>query len=665
MKVQQGEKQKQVELKATCAACNLPIRPIRQSTKGSITSWLFGSRCTCKSHGNGTQSTSDDSSNDAAVESDGSEENETESLPDLGEQYEVLQFLNEGGMGRVYKVRDKKLNVILAIKVLRKELQLEKGALKRFEQEVSILQKLTHINIAPVYGVGTTDSGVPFVAMEYLDGESLEEVLIREDRISVERTLDLAIQICEALAHAHAKGVVHRDLKPSNIIITKTNSGAEIAHIIDFGVARLQAVDIRQSQNLTRTGDVFGSPMYMSPEQCLGIAQDERSDVYSLGCILFEMITGHPPFQGSNAVQTIVQHLNESPTWKGGNADIQAIVNRCLQKVPDDRYQSVEELQRDLSSIKTGIPVSRRIPKSNVISWQKPLTIVVFAIAYLAFGFTVWNFTININQASQSELRLAKIYGIQQKMDKGSQALEYATISYPVMDKEAKSQWIRKYEEFRAEVKDDCAELINTSTADSTKVSRDELADVASEYSRRAAMVSEDGWKVVYKTPNDIEYKRSQRVSDEEDDDDDETPKTEANSTPSPIDGVNSITDPEDDVYSARKRMRESVSRRSADNKDDAFTSLMKEMTKWNEPSSRAFVVYKSEELDELNKELVRLGTLLRAKAQDIYQLERQDVDSSIRPKALKESMMVACLLFLFLHLSALALCVLRLKKHR
>ncbi len=658
MKVQQGEKHKQVELRATCAACNLPIR---HNTKGSITSWLFGARCTCKSHGSGTQTALEDASGiDTNVDSDGGQEHAAESHPNLGEQYEVLEFLKEGGMGRVYKVRDRKLNVILAIKVLRKELQLEKGALKRFEQEVSILQKLTHINIAPVYGVGTTDNGVPFVAMEYLDGESLEDVLVREKHLSVERTFDLAIQICEALSHAHAKGVVHRDLKPSNIIITKTGSGAEIAHIIDFGVARLQAVDVRQSQNLTRTGDVFGSPMYMSPEQCLGIAQDERSDVYSLGCILFEMITGNPPFQGSNAVQTIVQHLNESPTWKAGNADVQAIVNKCLQKVPDDRYQSVEELQRDLSSIQTGVPVQKRIGKPKVLSWQKPLLIAVFIMAYTAFGISAWNFTTNINQASQSQLRMANIEGLVHKIEKETQALEYATVAFPVMDKESKNKWKGAYQALASEVQDDCSYLIKTATADSTTVSKNELADTSAEYSRRARMVSEEGW-VIYKKPNEIEYKLSEHF-------DNASPVKETKeeaSKPESIEGIDSITGPEDAEYQARKRIISQSRSMRGEADHDAFTSLMREMARWNEPSARAFVVYKSVGLDELNRELVRLGDLIRAKSRDIYNLERQEVDSSISPKSLKESMAVSCLLFLFLHLSALVCYVLRLKKHR
>ncbi len=622
MKVQQGEKQKQVELKATCAACSLPIR---NNTKGSITSWLFGSRCTCKSQGNGRpNATEEPTGTDANPDSaDNTQESAAEILPDLGEQYEVLEFIKEGGMGRVYKVRDKKLNAILAIKLIRKELQLEKGALKRFEQEVSILQKLTHINIAPVYGVGTTDSGVPFVAMEYLDGESLEDVLAREERISVERTFDLAIQICEALSHAHAKGIVHRDLKPSNIIITKTSSGAEIAHIIDFGVARLQSVDVRQSQNLTRTGDVFGSPMYMSPEQCLGVGQDERSDVYSLGCILFEMITGHPPFQGSNAVQTIVQHLNELPIWKTGNADVQGIVNRCLQKVPDDRYQTVEDLQRDLLSIQRGAKVKKRRTKSKSPPKRMPFFIGIFVVVYAVFGISVWSFVSNFNDASHLNYRIEKIRALEQKLNMSTVALEYAITAYPVMDKAEKSGWTGAFKRLADEIHEDCNTLIKSSTSDASKPFEKELEDAAQDYMRAARVVSVDEWKL-YSKPNEKEFKHSDKSIRKVD---------------SKINAAQRANTDVDDQY---------------DEFEDPFTTIIKAFAKEDERKSVLYAIYKSEDLDQLIRELHSAGNDLRLKIARLRALEEEhSAESSASPKFLKESIAATCIVFLFLHIAA------------
>lgn len=648
MKVQLNEKQKQIELKATCSVCNMRIR---QTTKGSITSWLFGSRCNCKSSGKSQASSEDVTRNETTIEPVGDSDREAieESFPDLGEQYEVLEFIKEGGMGRVYKVKDKKLNATLAIKLLRQELQLEKGALKRFEQEISILEKLTHINIAPVYGVGVTSTGIPFVAMEYLDGKSLEEDLLGKGRMTIERTLDLAIQICEALSHAHAKGIVHRDLKPSNIIITKTSGGAEIAHIIDFGVARLHTVDVRQSQNLTRTGDVFGSPMYMSPEQCLGIAQDERSDVYSLGCILYEMINGHPPFQGSNAVQTIVQHLNDAPSWKSSASDFQAIVNRCLQKVPDDRYQSVEELQADLLNIRQGVPVEKRVLKSDKrhFSWVKPMVAALFTCAYIAFGFSVLDFLTQYNEASQAQLKVQKLAELGQRIEKSTELMEYALISFPVLDRETKGLMHSRFKEIGNSIDNDCALLVATATTRSSAPVRQDLREASPAYMALARQFF-NSTLTVYGNhgENRPEKKILMKI-----------PKLERNAPLKPISKNELLRGKLDSITSAEQNSPTANAFEEPDIEDtqvneDAATIFIRALAGFGFMTE--YPVVRSQELDRQFAELKVNGKDIRTLSAELLRREQLEFDAAPSPKSLKESIATACIMFLGLHLMAL-----------
>jgi serine/threonine-protein kinase len=225
--------------------------------------------------------------------------------------------------------RDKNINEILAIKILRPDLASDQTAAKRFEQEAKTAIDLTHPNIGAVFDYGKTPNGAPYLVMNFFDGETLEQILDRDAPLNQKRALNIFIEITEALAHAHMKGVVHRDLKPANIIITKSETGAEVVHLVDFGIAKVQEGDVRATHNLTKTDDVLGSPLYMSPEQCLGLGLDSQSDIYSLGCILFEAFTGEKAFSGENAIQVIAQHLN-------GGA-LERLLNRLKRhKVPQD-----------------------------------------------------------------------------------------------------------------------------------------------------------------------------------------------------------------------------------------------------------------------------------------------------------------------------------------
>src|SRR5579885_2448832 len=229
---------------------------------------------------------------------------------ELDDRYDVLAVIGTGGMGTVYKVLDKTTKRTLAVKVLQPDLSNDQTALRRFEQEAEAAAQLNHPNLVSVLSYGKTKNGAPYLVMDYFEGESLSAILKKETALDSGRALALFHQICEGLAHAHAQGVIHRDIKPANIIVSRTESG-EVARVVDFGIAKILPVSNRETHNLTETRQVFGSPHYMSPEHCLGFKMDERSDIYSLGCLMYEALTGNPPFAVNDAIQAVIKHINE------------------------------------------------------------------------------------------------------------------------------------------------------------------------------------------------------------------------------------------------------------------------------------------------------------------------------------------------------------------
>ena len=310
----------------------------------------------------------------------------------LGDQYEVLEMIGQGGMGTVYRVKDKTLNKEFAVKVLRDELATDEFAIKRFEQEASSASDLTHANMLAVYGHGKTTSGSHFIVMDLLEGESLAQLLKREGNLDAARTINISAQICDALAHAHMKGLVHRDLKPSNIMLTNRGQSSDIVKVLDFGIAKLMPSSNRETQNLTQTGELFGSPSYMSPEQCLGCSQDARSDIYSLGCMMYEMLTGKPPFAGKNPIQTVVMHLNEEPLPPSNlmhSTDIpkglESTIMRCLEKDAEQRYQSMEQVAADLRLIASG-----QAPKQKKKKGKKPIDLLAPPLLAIYVGLSMF-----------------------------------------------------------------------------------------------------------------------------------------------------------------------------------------------------------------------------------------------------------------------------------
>ncbi|MCA9801350.1 MAG: SEL1-like repeat protein [Cyanobacteria bacterium HKST-UBA02] len=269
-----------------------------------------------------------------------------ESSPSLPERYQILSVLGTGGMGKVLKVRDRSLDKILAVKVMSVELGGDKkgaGQLERFQQEARAAGRLKHENLVSVMDFGITEENFPYLVMEFIEGPTLKELIASSNgRLAMDEALDYLRQIASGMVSAHAQGVVHRDLKSVNIIVTQGR-----VKIIDFGIARL--LD-QPGQVLTRTNALLGSPLYMSPEQIRGERADERSDIYSFGCLIHECLTGRPPFRGATALETMTMHEKKPPPSLGDSFGpaIEALAKRCLAKSPGDRYQTMQAVLEDI-----------------------------------------------------------------------------------------------------------------------------------------------------------------------------------------------------------------------------------------------------------------------------------------------------------------------------
>jgi serine/threonine-protein kinase len=271
----------------------------------------------------------------------------------------ILSVLGSGGMCTVYKARQDSLGRIVAIKVLDRRLIHDPAQVARFLREARLATKLNHPNIATVFSCGSLDGRVPFLLMEYLQGQTLKELIDAQGALGLAQIKQIFAQICAALSHAHENKVIHRDLKPANVMLVADGDGF-IVKVLDFGIAKVLEEAHRDAQKLTRTGYVLGSPLYMSPEQCVAAALDARSDIYALGCMLYQAITGTTPFSGNNFLQLASQHTAQiAPTLSassGKNIDpkLEAIVAKALSKNPQDRFQTVEEFNAELQSIAAG-----------------------------------------------------------------------------------------------------------------------------------------------------------------------------------------------------------------------------------------------------------------------------------------------------------------------
>lgn len=269
----------------------------------------------------------------------------------------ITERIGEGGMSVVYKARHVDLNRHVAIKVLLPHLTANMKNLQRFKQEAVTASALSHPNVIRVENFGVTPEGRTFIIMDFIEGVSLGDLIAREGKIDPVRAVFIFVQAANALQHAHERNVIHRDLKPSNIMLINNGEEGESVKIVDFGIAKLVLNDDDQVQHLTQTGEVFGSPLYMSPEQCRGEKLDRRSDIYSMGVLMYEALTGTTPIRGSNVFETMQKQLSETaaPLVDAKAPDsllkrLNTVVMKALEKEPSARYQTMSELEIDLNN---------------------------------------------------------------------------------------------------------------------------------------------------------------------------------------------------------------------------------------------------------------------------------------------------------------------------
>lgn len=276
----------------------------------------------------------------------------------LASRYEFISVLGEGAVGIVFKAKHPQLEKLVAVKMIqRNELRPEVQA--RFEQEARAISKLDHPNIADVFDFGLTERKQPYMVMEFVEGKTLQKLLHEQDHLTFDQSIGIFLQVCEGLSHAHELGIIHRDVKPANIILKEVAGTAPVVKILDFGCAKIRDLSTKQSPILTKVGEIVGSPPYMSPEQIQGQPMDQRSDIYSLGCTLYETLTGYVPHVGDDPIEILVKHLEQEvlPMRKlcpdfDIAIEMEGPVAIMLEKNPDKRYRTMREVSDELMRIK-------------------------------------------------------------------------------------------------------------------------------------------------------------------------------------------------------------------------------------------------------------------------------------------------------------------------
>ncbi len=286
----------------------------------------------------------------------------------IAERYEILDRISEGGMATVYTARRIGDGGIVALKVLREQYATDAEFVERFQREAKAVSELVHPHMVRVYDSGR-DASVHYIAMEYVEGSNLKEYIRREGRLAPDRALQIAAQVCDALEFAHAHGIVHRDIKPQNILMT----GDGQVKVTDFGIARALS-----SVTITQTGTVLGSVQYLSPEQARGVAAGRSADVYALGVVLYEMVTGQLPFDGDTPIAIALAHVNKTPPAPGSLVPglperVEGIILRALMKSPTDRYRSAGEMRADV----LGQADLWRVPPPRRVLEETPPTMVL------------------------------------------------------------------------------------------------------------------------------------------------------------------------------------------------------------------------------------------------------------------------------------------------
>lgn len=334
----------------------------------------------------------------------------------LDDKYKVVSLLGKGGMGAVYRVTQLLLNYDVALKTLSTQKLNDSSAFRRFQTEARAAFSLKHPNLVNVHDFGVLQNSYPFLVMELIHGLTLQQFIRQRGALPPYDIQAIFVRLCFALSYAHQSGVVHRDIKPGNIMLrTDVPFGDEgCVKILDFGLAKVMNTLNVDLESLTKTGDVVGSPLYMSPEQCSGAPLDHRSDIYSLGCVLFESLTGTPPLVGTNSLRTMMLHqtarvptLKEAALGRDFPPALEMLVAKMLAKAPADRYSDLGVVAMELSAICTGkelpsIAVTQEIPKPSdqstknqiSFSWKQfCLLMVALIVAFTLTGYALSQLT--------------------------------------------------------------------------------------------------------------------------------------------------------------------------------------------------------------------------------------------------------------------------------